>query len=100
MAETYYALTDLIRLCDKTLEDKPISFSKGIVSVRDALIYHAPAADVAPVVHAHWKEIAHEGTTTLCECTSCGDWMFFHYEYSPDYCPTCGARMDERSEDE
>lgn len=64
-----------------------------------ALIDRQSAVDVAPVVHAHWKEIAHEGTTTLCECTSCGDWMFFHYEYSPNYCPTCGAKMDE-SEDE
>lgn len=58
-------------------------------------LYKIPAADVAPVVHAHWKEIEHEGETTLCECTSCGDWILFHYEYSPDYCPTCGAKMDE-----
>lgn len=91
MAETYYALTDLIRLCDKTLEDKPISFSKGIVSVRDALIYHAPAADVGPVVHAHWGRGSEDGRR---ECSHCG-----MYEHERNYCGFCGAKMDE-SEDE
>lgn len=74
-------------------------FNEALLAASGA-ISELPAADVAPVVHAHWKEIAHEGETTLCECTSCGDWIFFHYEYSPNYCPTCGARMDERSEGE
>lgn len=55
-----------------------------------------PAADVAPVRHGRW-----DGDT----CTSCNlpwnynmtqnaqDWGYF--DPMPDYCPNCGARMNE-----
>lgn len=48
------------------------------------LIEQAPAADVAPVVHAQWKDDT---------CTNCG------YGVQPwnntGYCPNCGAKMDK-----
>lgn len=59
----------------------------------------APTIDAEPVRHGHW-----EGDT----CTSCNlpwnynmtqdadDWGYF--SPMPDYCPNCGAKMDEVSE--
>ena len=53
-----------------------------------------PAADVAPVVHAHWKGYH----TQEPYCSNCG----FTYDHeqgedaqTTDYCGNCGAKMDE-----
>lgn len=53
-------------------------------------------ADVAPVVHAYW--IRHENADIICgyyvpsfECSQCGTWK----EDDSDFCPDCGAKMDE-----
>lgn len=43
-----------------------------------------PAADVAPVLHGRWF-----GTV----CTACGESTSFYYDCN--YCPACGAKMDE-----
>lgn len=57
-------------------------------------IINAPAADVAPVVHAYWKGYH---TQDPC-CSNCG----FSYDreqgedaQTTDYCGNCGAKMDE-----
>lgn len=54
------------------------------------------SADVVPVVHAHW--IRHENADIICgyyvpsfECSQCGVWK----EEDSDFCPDCGAKMDE-----
>ncbi len=59
-----------------------------------SIIQRAPAADVAPVIHAHW---AHLGGDEWC-CSACG--FVITTEGSWDkpikkYCEDCGARMDE-----
>ena len=51
------------------------------------IINEAPAADVAPVVHGKWF-----GTV----CTACGESTSFYYDCN--YCPWCGAKMDEASD--
>lgn len=53
-----------------------------------------PSADVAPVVHARWKETDWE----TWQCTNCGcEWQFLEgltpEENDANYCPHCGARM-------
>lgn len=56
------------------------------------------AEDVAPVIHAHWVE-AENGILTCsacwngwdCQPTICGNPAF-------EFCPVCGARMDEVAE--
>ena len=49
-----------------------------------------PAADVAPVVHGRWE--------CGCQCSVCGDrhgpYNSRHRPYY-NYCPNCGAKMDE-----
>lgn len=48
------------------------------------------AADVAPVVHAHWKE-----GRILDICSNCGKNGFPWW----NYCPGCGAYMESREVD-
>ena len=49
-----------------------------------------PAADVAPVVHGRWE--------CGCQCSVCGDRHGpYNSRHKPYYnfCPNCGAKMDE-----
>lgn len=51
-------------------------------------------ADVAPVVHGRWKAYG-----VLLECQNCGGIYLMlggNVGMSWDYCPSCGAKMDER----
>lgn len=62
------------------------------------------AVDAVPVVHARWRELK-DGTE---ECTNClglcpheenynGDIIF---NFDCEYCPWCGAKMDDERRDE
>ena len=63
-----------------------------------SIIYRAPIADVAPVVHGRWigKPICGNDN---CRCSECGSWHHIHAnlrgEVMQKYCPNCGAKMDE-----
>ena len=47
--------------------------------------------ELEPVVHAHWIWIEDE----LHECSACGGWECFADCHVRNYCPQCGAHMDE-----
>ena len=58
------------------------------------VVYSIPIADVAPVVHGRWIE-----DRDHLECPECGtrvkrDFAFFDIG-DWNYCPNCGAKMDE-----
>lgn len=57
-------------------------------------VWNAPAADVAPVVHAKWAEVMFRDRFNARYweylCSSCN--RYANREY--DYCPNCGAKMD------
>lgn len=61
-------------------------------------IENFPNADVAPVRHGRWEE-ASDGDGIVCPfcrtdfCTIIYDTEYFNY------CPNCGAKMDERRND-
>ena len=61
-----------------------------------------PSADVAPVVHAHWKEFTDIGGVVYPECSKCGLVWWLEDGNAEDnemyYCPKCGAKMDEGAE--
>lgn len=65
-------------------------------------IMNAPAADVAPVVHARWiTEENTEGYRGDPQCTACKGLLDDEavYGHTPGvdsffYCPLCGAKMD------
>lgn len=56
------------------------------------VVYSIPIADVAPVVHGHWAEDPDE-----MECSVCGArWNYCDNDtYKFNFCPNCGAKMDE-----
>lgn len=56
------------------------------------------AADVAPVRHGRWIEQEKYTFGTMYDCSICGDRILDngHYNgHSWNYCPNCGAKMDE-----
>ena len=54
-----------------------------------------PAADVAPVVHAHWiwKRLGEYSDGYNWRCSACRKESMV----AINYCPNCGARMDEEN---
>ena len=80
-------LTDSMKNAKKEIEFELLAALRGDV-------YHEPA-DVAPVVHAHWIFYAN-GT---CDCSNCHTvWESNMVNRWIEYCPFCGAKMDEEVE--
>lgn len=63
-----------------------------------------PTVEAEPVRHGRWKEYGdYDDYGDTYECTSCGE-LFCMIEGTPiengyDYCPKCGAKMDEVEHD-
>ena len=62
-------------------------------------------ADVAPVVHGRWDDSGRytfPNGTTAVRCTICGCALneSEYHLYDWNYCPICGAKMDECNEPE
>lgn len=67
-----------------------------------------PTADVSPVLHGKWEEceiVQEDGDYKIIDewqsarCSVCGKYHTTPYMYHFDhfnYCPNCGAKMDER----
>lgn len=56
----------------------------------------APAADVEPVIHAHWEQKFNEKGRSdgwICTAPGCG----VRSCCKGNYCPNCGAKMDEEA---
>ena len=54
-----------------------------------------PTVDAKPVVHAHWIDNGRDKSFT---CSNCKSGCLLNYEadyHKSDYCPHCGAKMDE-----
>ena len=54
--------------------------------------------DVAPVIHAHW--ILYDDSNDIWDCSNCKMHIFINVLYGnkANYCPNCGAIMDEETE--
>ena len=84
------AVLDAIPHAEK--DDKISLF--GAVADFIMLVSEIPAADVAPVVHGQW--------VNGCQCSVCGDRHGpYNSRHKPfyNYCPNCGAKMDEVKDD-
>lgn len=53
-----------------------------------------PAVEVMPVRHAHWEQLKTDGMEAAFVCAWCSKTAGQEY----DYCPNCGAKMDEEVE--
>lgn len=92
-----FAADVIFRGCEAMLSAKdtcnPREWTRGYEQgVKDisTLIATQAAADVAPVVHARWIK-----KTGRAQCSYCADecWADSATEYN--YCPNCGAKMDQ-----
>lgn len=61
------------------------SAEEAVMSVR-----RIPATDVAPVVHGRWIASHDE----FCACSICKYPVYVGWNQT-NYCPNCGAKMDE-----
>lgn len=59
-----------------------------------------PPADVAPVVHARWIDNGRGGYAHAYFCSNCGWLDGYPIEDRFNYCPCCGAKMDEIEDEE
>ena len=66
------------------------------------MIEDMPAVEAKPVVHAHWIEQEDGNLDTYYTCSSCKE-DFDLIAGTPcenlyNYCPNCGAKMDEKED--
>ena len=69
-----------------------LNFDDAIACIEDA-----PTIEAKPVVHAHWEEVR-EGRHICSNCKVKASLTSDEYDYMEDlsdYCPYCGAQMDE-----
>ncbi len=83
------ALQALRQLCDMT--DDNIAIMPDVAAVLREL----PAADAVQVRHGRWTKAYRSGMLVKTGCVSscCDMWA----GRQSDYCPSCGARMDEEA---
>lgn len=79
--------------CDT--DEKVSAYKLGWNDAIDAIVESVPAVD--PIKHGHWTDRAKSilGLPTEA-CSECAEWSV---GYKKDYCPHCGAKMDEVEED-
>ena len=61
------------------------------------MIEDMPTADVAPVVHGQWETNSDRPDSLICSVCKCGFDMWKHDPHN--CCPNCGAKMDEKEND-
>lgn len=65
------------------------------------MLEHAPTVEAVPVVHGHWIKDSlvstGGGTYGVRRCSAC-EWYCEDNAYKFNYCPRCGAKMDEVTE--
>lgn len=63
-----------------------------------SMVSKAPTADVAPVVHGRWIDNEHHGYNWVFICSNCNYVDGYPFNDRHNYCPNCGARMEEDEE--
>ena len=72
-------------------------YNKGVTDAFNVL-FDLPTVEVEPTKHGRWKAWDLTWGRSIYVCTSCGDAMEVPTENGKpifNYCPNCGARMDE-----
>ena len=73
------------------------ALTEGAYGYVDAFqIANAPTIDAVPVRHGHWETNSDRPDTLICSVCKCGFDMWKHDPHN--FCPNCGAKMDEVSE--
>lgn len=82
------ACTDVLERASEIIYIAGFSYER-VIEILDDI----PTADVAPVVHGRWKTNSDRPDTLICSVCKCGFDMWKHDPHN--FCPNCGARMDE-----
>ena len=73
------------------------ALTDGACGYIDALqIAIAPTVDAVPVRHGRWETNSDRPDSLICSVCKCGFDMWKHDPHN--FCPNCGAKMDEVSE--
>ena len=97
MSEQYVSKIALTEAVYLSMHDNPHKDGKIRLNHKNEhthfvhMIYHAPAADVIPVVHARWIYFRNEAGVKQCKCSEC---IVSYGCLDTPYCPNCGAKMD------
>ena len=75
------------------LDDYAKGFQAALLAVMSI-----PTADVAPVRHGYWVKEKRD-VLIHWHCSVCKE-CYFLEEPNAEYCPHCGAKMDEKESDE
>ena len=70
------------------------------VAMTKAIVNGVPAADVKTVVHGKWFKPEYEYHVGICSLCGCIPLKPAFRSTPYNYCPNCGAEMDEVSGDE
>ena len=93
MADEYIRKQDVLNLPQSIERNLRGEIVERSIDVKD--VEALKPADVAPVVHAHWKDNKN-GTVS---CSRCSTWFQKEREPYLRFCGYCGAKMDgERKE--
>ncbi len=94
----YIEVEGIMRACyDSFLKTGNKAYSE-IIALADAV----PAADVAEVRHGRWTRYEYSTNNRWRKCSVCGRGDEYINEFGlvaiRNYCPNCGAKMDEVNE--
>ena len=79
---------------DALIEEALTEGAYGYVDAKQ--IADASTVDAVPVRHGHWETNSDRPDTLICSVCKYGFDMWKHDPHN--YCPNCGAQMDEVSE--
>lgn len=68
---------------------------KILTEVLQNVVSKFPVVDAKPVIHAHWEQQYRSGLPVPFGLAVCSNCDCFSHRRS-DYCPNCGAIMDEQ----
>lgn len=80
VADVYYNTPDINLSCEK--------FEEAILKIQPA--------DVVPVVHGRWISKNPHGYEWTFVCSNCDYVDGYPFNDRHNYCPNCGAKMDEK----
>lgn len=86
----------LLKSIPSVKNDKTISLF-GAVAAMICIVNLVPKEDVAPVVHGTWL-LRYIGHGHYWECSVCHATPIY-VTNNTNYCPNCGAKMDEEREE-
>lgn len=85
----------------QTLNERGWHITRSEYKRMDSVLFEMPTADVVEVKRGKWKRevlgsTSGYGTTVMYQCSECEKMSISQYHY----CPNCGARMGEQSNNE